>query len=111
MAIYQDTMISSNKVLYISGQTPNNGDEISDDIYIQLDVVISKIDTLLKNNGLTVTDLVNINIYLTDREYLLPMREKLTAYFNGHTPTSSLVIVAGLVNEKFKVEIDAIASM
>lgn len=31
-AIYQDTVISSNKVLYISGQTPNRGDEISDDI-------------------------------------------------------------------------------
>lgn len=111
MAIYQDTQISSTKVLYISGQTPNQGEELSLDINEQVDVVLQKIITILKNNNLSITNLVKMTIYITDREYLPAIRERISLAFKDHKPTCTLVVVAGLVNEKFKVEIDGIASI
>lgn len=111
MAIYQDTLVAGNRVLYISGQTPNTGEEVSEDIYTQMDVVLGKIVELLQINNLKINSIVKMNIYLTDRKYLLAMREKISEVFGEHKPTCSLIIVAGLVNENFKVEIDAIASI
>lgn len=48
-----------------------------------------------------------MGIYITDAQYLSAVREKITAYLQETKPVMTLVIVAGLVHPKFKVEIDA----
>lgn len=111
MSIYQDTRIAGSQSLYISGQTPLKNNEIPVAIEGQLDIVLEKIKTLLDENMLTVNELVKITIYLTDVSYLSAVREKLADFIGDPKPTATLVVVAGLIDPAFKVEIDAIASL
>lgn len=111
MAIYQDALVSKNEVLYISGQTPSKGDFVSESINDQLDVVLDKIVSILNAHQLKIENLVKITIYITSRDYLKAIRDKISERFGEHKPTCTLLIVSGLVDEKFKVEIDAVASL
>lgn len=108
MKIYSDSLITNTPLLMISGQTPQDGESIPTSIDEQLDIVIQKIDTLIQENQASKERIVKMNVYLTEATALTAVREKLTAYYGNNKPTMTLVIVAGLVNPAFKVEIDAI---
>lgn len=110
MSIYADSIIVSQPLLLISGQTPQQGDVTPDSIGAQLDVVIRKIDNIIKNNNHDVSKIAKVNIYITDKKYLVMVREKLAEYLSDTKPVMTLVIVAGLIDEHFKVEIDATVS-
>ncbi|MCA5013749.1 MULTISPECIES: RidA family protein [unclassified Enterococcus] len=110
MAIYQNTKIAGSKSLYISGQTPSKDGFTPETISEQMDIVLEKIHAALEENGLTVEELVKITIYLTHVDHLSGAREKLAAFVGSSKPTATLVIVAGLIDPAFKVEIDGIAA-
>ena len=111
MAIYTDCKIVDGPVLMISGQTPQMGNGIPKTIDEQLDSVIGKINAIIEAQGCDKHNLVNMNVYLTSRDYVPHFRKKMAAYLDGHQPTMTLVIVSGLVHEAFKVEIDATVLM
>ncbi|MGX7150204.1 RidA family protein [Enterococcus ureasiticus] len=110
MQIYQNTKIASNKSLYISGQTPSKEGLTPQSIEEQTEVVLEKITAALHEHDLTVDDLVKITIYITDISYLLSVRSVLADFIGESKPTATLVVVAGLIDPDFKVEIDAIAA-
>ncbi|WP_086315305.1 hypothetical protein A5821_002752 [Enterococcus sp. 7F3_DIV0205] len=110
MQIYQNTKIAGNKSLYISGQTPSKEGYTPHGIEEQTEIVLEKIITALHENNLTVDDLVKITIYITDVAYLPGVRSKLASFVGASKPTSTLVVVAGLIDPDFKVEIDGIAA-
>lgn len=107
MAIYQDSLIVNPPLLLISGQTPQQGDLIPETIEEQLDIVINKIDAIIKANNAQKQNVVKMGIYITDNAYLSAVREKITDYLQDIKPVMTLIVVAGLVNDSFKVEIDA----
>lgn len=109
--IYQQTRVGSGQALYISGQTPAKNGETPSSIEEQTAIVLEKLAAILEENMLTTSELVNLKIYLTDRAYVPVVREQLAAFIGSPKPTATLVIVAGLVDAEFKVEIDAIASL
>lgn len=111
MMIYQHTRIAGNQALYISGQTPMKANQTPKDIETQLDNVLEKIGFLLEENRLTVNELVKLTIYITDVSYLGAVRAKLAKFIGEPKPTATLVVVAGLIDPDFKVEIDGIASL
>ncbi|WP_207696443.1 hypothetical protein DOK67_0001328 [Enterococcus sp. DIV0212c] len=110
MQIYQNTKIANNKSLYISGQTPSKEGHTPQNIEEQTEIVLGKITEALDENNLTVDDLVKITIYITDISYLPGVRKQLTTFVGESKPTSTLVVVAGLIDPDFKVEIDGIAA-
>lgn len=110
MKIYQNTKIASNISLYISGQTPSKIDYTPQSIEEQTEVVLEKITAALHENNLTVESLVKITIYITDVSYLAGVRSKLAEFVGESKPTATLVVVAGLIDPNFKVEIDGIAA-
>ncbi|WP_375179592.1 RidA family protein [Enterococcus rotai] len=110
MQIYQNTKIASNKTLYISGQTPSKDGITPQSIEVQTEVVLEKISSALHEHHLTVDDLVKITIYITDVSYLPGLRSKLAEFVGESKPTATLVVVAGLIDPAFKVEIDGIAA-
>lgn len=110
MAIYQNSKIAGNKTLYISGQTPSKNNSTPETIAEQMDIVIEKIAATLEEYDLTADDLVKINIYITDTAYLQTVREKLAEFVGDSKPTATLVVVAGLIDPAFKIEIDGIAT-
>lgn len=111
MAIYSDFMITERPLLFISGQTPQKDNDIPEEIEEQLEVVIEKIDNLVTKNKLLPRNIVKMNVYLTNSAYLGAFRIALSKFLGEHKPAMTVVIVSGLVNSSFKVEIDATVEM
>lgn len=109
MKIYTDSIIVNSPLLLISGQTPQSGDFVPDTMDDQLNIVLEKIDSILIKNNCSKNNIVNMSIYITDRSYLQIVRDKISNYMGNIKPTMTLVVVQSLVNELFKVEIDATA--
>lgn len=111
MPIYSDFMKTEGPLLFISGQTPQKDDRIPESIEGQLEIVIEKIRKVIEKHELTPQHIVKMNVYLTDSTYLGAFRESLGQFLGEHRPAMTLVIVSGLVNPSFKVEIDATVEM
>jgi 2-iminobutanoate/2-iminopropanoate deaminase len=111
MAIYSDSIITDSPLLIISGQTPQKEDYIPEAIEEQIQIVIEKINSLIIDNEASVQNIVKMNVYLTDASFIEPLRDKLMKLYGDNKPAMTLVIVSGLINPKFKVEIDAIVAI
>ncbi|AYW48282.1 enamine deaminase RidA [Tetragenococcus osmophilus] len=110
MPIYSSSLVSNAPFLFISGQTPEENTNIPDSIKDQTHIVLQKINSLIAEHNLDLTNLVKMNVYITDSSYLADVRSVFTEIFGEIKPAMTLVVVAGLINEQFKIEIDATAS-
>jgi len=106
MPIYSSSLVSNAPFLFISGQTPEENTNIPDSIKDQTHIVLQKINSLIAEHNLDLTNLVKMNVYITDSSYLADIRSVFTEIFGEIKP----VVVAGLINEQFKIEIDTTAS-
>ncbi|MDU5509095.1 RidA family protein [Enterococcus gilvus] len=111
MDIYSDSIITDSPLLIISGQTPQKDTFIPEDITEQLQIVVGKIASLIDDTGARSENIVKMNVYLTDAAFLEPLRTALVNFYGENKPAMTVVIVAGLVNPKFKVEIDATVAL
>ena len=71
--------------------------------------MLKNMKAVLDEAGASFADIVKITTYITDprfRDDLNPARLK---YLGDNPPGSTLVVVAGLANADYLVEIDAIA--
>lgn len=97
---------------YISGQVPvDPGGEFvgSDDMEVQTRRVFENLVAVLGSVDLSIDSLVKLTVFLVDRAdaagYSAVRREFLTYPF----PVSSVVIVASLLDPRWKLEVDAVA--
>ena len=96
--------------VHISGQTPlTSTGEVPEDGGEQATVVMDKIAALLADVGLGLADVVKVTYFLTDLRDLDAVRAALDAVLPHPRPASSLVEVSGLVDPRFRVEIEAVA--
>ena len=96
--------------VFIAGQTPElHSGGVPDDIGTQVLVAVDKIATSLASRELSLADVVKMTYFLTDIGELEQVRAALDAVLPQPRPTASLVEVSGLVDPRFRVEIDAIA--
>ena len=77
----------------------------------QIEQVLANLGTALTSQGLDVSHVAKINIYVTSiDEFRAPEVAALRAKFFGtHRPASTLVQVVRLADPAYKVEIEAIA--
>jgi 2-iminobutanoate/2-iminopropanoate deaminase len=73
----------------------------------QIDQALANLRAVLEENGMSVTDIVKTTVFLTDRSLLGAFRAARTALFGEHAPASTLLIVSGLADPRFVVEIEA----
>ncbi|WP_394846336.1 RidA family protein [Pendulispora brunnea] len=97
--------------LYVSGQVGATPDGIvAEDPERQMELAWDNLFAVLTDAGMTVTDLVKVEGFVT-RPDLVPLyrreREKRLA---GHAAATTLVIVAGLAESNLVVEIQAVAA-
>jgi enamine deaminase RidA (YjgF/YER057c/UK114 family) len=59
---------------------------------------------------LSLQDLLQITIYVTDARFRDELRAISIKHMDRHLPASTLVVVAGLAEPEFLIEIDAIAA-
>ena len=76
----------------------------------QADICFANIATILAEDGMTMANVVRLGVFVTGREHMDGYRRSRDRQFPGTPPTTTLIMVAGLVRPEFVVEIEAIAA-
>lgn len=96
--------------LYLSGQIPVAPDgSLAADFTSQCDQVWTHIETQLAAAGMTLDNLVKVTTFLSDRAYALENREVRIRRLAGRQPALT-VIITGIFDEAWLVEIEAVAA-
>ena len=110
---------STGKQVYISGQVPVDatGRGVpAEDFDAQVDQVFSNLRHALEAAGASFRDVVKLGTFLTRSSDIAAFRRKRTALFSSFVPevdypTSTLVVVAGLADPNWRIEIEAYAAI
>src|SRR5579862_7682909 len=106
-------VVKAGNTIYIAGQTATdeNGQIVGrGDFAAQADQVFQNIGKALRSVGADFRHLASVRTYVTDprfREQLAPARTKYLS--PDSLPASTLLVVAGLAQPDFLLEIDAVA--
>lgn len=101
--------------LYIGGQIGWNENQLFDhhDFVGQAEQALINIANIVQTAGGTVTDIVRLTWYVTDKtEYLAKQAELGAAYrriMGKHFPAMTMIVVQGLIEDEALVEIEATA--
>ncbi|AKJ42166.1 RidA family protein [Pragia fontium] len=103
--------VDAGELVYFAGQTAMNseaGVAYADDIQKQTAQCFKNLLALLKAAGLSESDVVKVNVYLTDMENFSEMNEEYKKYFSAPYPARTCIAVLGLPLGA-EVEIEMIA--
>jgi len=99
------------RTLYISGQVPVAADgSTPEGIDDQVVLAFDNVQTVLAEAGMSLDDVVRVNVYLTDESYFSAFRDHRNRLFTDHKAASTAIAIAALANPQFKVEIEAVAA-
>jgi 2-iminobutanoate/2-iminopropanoate deaminase len=113
---YSQLVLATNATrrLEIAGQVGNHPDgTLAEGLAAQLDAAFANIDAGLAAADMTRANLMKITVYLTENtaEAVTTYRARRDAWIGDATPpAATLLIVAGLANPAWLVEIDAVAA-
>jgi len=98
------------RLLFISGQIPESrhGD-VPADFAAQAQQVWANVRAQLAADGMGIANLVKVTIFLSSREFAVANREARQQALGSHTPALT-VVIAELFDEKWLLEIEAIAA-
>ncbi|UPY36523.1 RidA family protein [Sediminicoccus sp. KRV36] len=82
------------------GTIPDSGEE-------QIALALANLRKLLAAHGMGPAQIVKLTVFLTDTALVAPWRAARDLAMEGHAPTSTLLIVAGLAHPRFVVEVEA----
>jgi enamine deaminase RidA (YjgF/YER057c/UK114 family) len=101
-------------LLYISGQVARDTDGNvvgKGDMRAQARQVFQNLRQVLQAAGGDLTDLMKITTYITNIEDFPALAEVRRAVFQGELPASTLIVVKGLFNPDFLIEIEGVAAI
>ena len=90
------------------GQTPNG--TVPADGAAQIGQALANLGVILAAHGMAPDRLVKMTVFLTDAALIGPWRAARTEFLGGHAPASTLLVVAGLADPRFLVEVEAEAA-
>ncbi|WP_421594214.1 RidA family protein [Shinella sp. M27] len=97
-------------LLFISGQIPvSDDDKVPESFEDQARLVWRNIDAQLKAAGMSKADLVKVTTFLSDRHHTAANREIRSEYLGAIAPAMS-VVIASIFDEKWLLEVEAIAA-
>ena len=108
----QGILAEGKRLLFIAGQTAvDAGGNVvgKGDAAAQAEQVLKNMKAVLDEAGASFADLVKITTYITDPRFRDDINPARLKYMGDNPPGSTLVVVAGLANPDFLVEIEAIA--
>jgi len=97
---------------YIAGQVSMSRDGSvvgTGDPEAQARQIWHNLEAAVKSIGGTLNDIVKTTTYVTNINYAAAVRKVREERFPSNPPTSTLLVVAGLANPDFMIEIEAIA--
>jgi 2-iminobutanoate/2-iminopropanoate deaminase len=76
----------------------------------QADICFANIAAILAEDGMKLEDVIRLSVYVTAREHMEGYRRSRDRQFPATPPSTTLIVVAGLVRPEFVIEIEAIAA-
>ena len=103
--------VKFNGVLYSSGQIALklNGEMVENDIKKQTRQIFTNIKAILEDNGTFMSEVIKVNIFLTDMNDFGIVNVIMAEVFGDHKPARSTIQVAGLPKNAM-IEMDVIAT-
>lgn len=107
------TIDSGARLVWTSGQVAAEPDgTIPSGWAEQTRLVFRNLEAALKSAGATWEHVVKLTIYVVDTDELPTVRAVRDEFVNvAAPPTSTLVVVAGLVRPEFLIEVEAVAAL
>ncbi|MCX7931332.1 MAG: RidA family protein [Rhodovarius sp.] len=97
--------------LVISGQVGLRPDgSLPPDGEGQIAQALANLGAILEAHGMGPAQIVKMTVFLTDRALVVPWRAARDAFLAGAAPASTLLIVAGLADPRYLVEVEAEAA-
>jgi 2-iminobutanoate/2-iminopropanoate deaminase len=98
------------RLLFISGQIPQTAaGDVPGDFPSQARLVWRNVFAQLGAADMTVANLVKVTIFLSSREFAILNREIRQEELGAHSPALT-VIITGIFDEKWLLEIEAVAA-
>ena len=102
---------SPSRWLFVSGQVPEDAEgKVPKTFEDQCRLAWRNVQTQLEAGGMTLTDLVKVTIFLSDRQYRAANAAVRKAVLGAHTPALT-IIITGIYDEAWLLEIEAIAAV
>jgi 2-iminobutanoate/2-iminopropanoate deaminase len=98
-------------LLFVSGQIADDPSSLAiaaSDIRVQVRTAMDNVNRILESHGLTMSNVLSVNLYLQDLDELPKADEVYASYFQRGLPARSVMRVSGLPNDS-QVEISVIA--
>ena len=114
---YANGVLTEDGTLYTGGQIGWDKDKVfvSDEFVPQMRQALKNVSEIVEAAGGTVADVVRLTWFVTDKKaYVENQRAVGQAYreiFGRHFPAMSMLVVAGLVEDRALVEIEATARL
>lgn len=99
------------RLLFIAGQTPGRPDgSIPESFEEQTEVVWQRIGAILADAGMSYSDLVKVQTFVTKPENLSKTSAIRRQFLGEHRATATLLCITSLANPRYLIEIEAIAA-
>ncbi|MGH7772318.1 MAG: RidA family protein [Candidatus Binatia bacterium] len=108
----QGILTEGGRMLFIAGQTAvdEKGNVVGKgDIEAQAKQVLENMKKVLEAGGGSFANLVKTTTYITDITYREGLNKVRREYYKDAPPTSTLIVVKGLANADYLLEIEGIA--
>lgn len=103
-------VVKKGKFVFISGQTANRAADTGNlDPNAQADEVFGYLKSAVEAAGGDMSDIVKINIFLTDLSQFPSILEWRPKYFDQPYPAATCLVVDSMVRRELIMEIEAIA--
>lgn len=106
------TKTSGTSLIHISGQVPVSGDGETvspGDISAQCRQVFDNLRSIVSDAGGTLADICRLQTFLVRREDIAEVAKLRGEYFTAPYPACTSVVVAGLGNPNWLIEVEATA--
>jgi 2-iminobutanoate/2-iminopropanoate deaminase len=104
--------VRAGDLLFVAGQVGEDENGVithPDDIEVQADLALANVLGVVRAAGGDIANIVKITAFITDREDFAGYDAARRRFFGGEFPASSTVIVAGLVQPDYLLEVEAVA--
>ena len=103
-------VVEAKRLLYISGQIPQSKDGVVPPTFdAQARMAWANVRAQLDAAGMTIENLVKVTTFLASRDHALSNRALRQEFMGMHTPALT-VIICGIFDERWLLEIEAIAA-
>jgi enamine deaminase RidA (YjgF/YER057c/UK114 family) len=103
------SVVKRGNVVFIAGQTAidKDGNLVGEgDPLAQARQVYANIDAAIKSVGGTKDDILKTTTYVLDRDYVLATRPARNEYFGDKRPTSTMLVIPGLADPRYLIEVE-----